>query len=179
MAKALYHKNQRVYVKPVGTWALIERVLPQWTKGLDEPIRVYYDVGMGREFAGEELQADTTNGEMFNGENAEWRIMRAHNKWQSAEETSRHPFPGTYPVVVTGEADWGGWRVPGAEYALGPTQVELQARLIATAPKFARLAQALMEWAKTSSDQIPEKLLEFTRTARELIAYVNEQEESQ
>ena len=27
MAKALFHKNQRVYVKPVGTWALIERVV--------------------------------------------------------------------------------------------------------------------------------------------------------
>ena len=24
MAKAQFHKNQRVYVKPVGTWALVE-----------------------------------------------------------------------------------------------------------------------------------------------------------
>jgi hypothetical protein len=45
MAKAQFHKNQRVYVKPVGTWALIERVIPHWAKGLDEPLRVYYDVG--------------------------------------------------------------------------------------------------------------------------------------
>ena len=27
MAKANFHKNQRVYVKPVGTWALVERVV--------------------------------------------------------------------------------------------------------------------------------------------------------
>ena len=26
MAKASFHKNQRVYVKPVGTWALIEKI---------------------------------------------------------------------------------------------------------------------------------------------------------
>ena len=51
MAKAQYHKNQRVYVKPVGTWALVERVIPHWAKGLDEPLRVFYDVGLGREFA--------------------------------------------------------------------------------------------------------------------------------
>ena len=58
MAKAQFHKNQRVYVKPVGTWALIEHVVPHWAKGLDEPIRVHYDVGLGREFAAEELLSE-------------------------------------------------------------------------------------------------------------------------
>ena len=42
MAKAQFHKNQRVYVKPVGTWALVERVVPHWAKGIEEPLRVYY-----------------------------------------------------------------------------------------------------------------------------------------
>jgi hypothetical protein len=177
MAKALYHKNQRVYVKPVGTWALVERVVPQWTKGLDEPIRVFYDVGLGREFGTEELQADTNNGEVFNGENSEWRVTRARNKWQSSEETSRHPFPGTYPVVVTGEAEWGGWRVPGSEYALSPTQIEHQARLIAVAPKLAALAKDLVAWGKESGASVPEKVLELTRFAHKLLAYVNEQDE--
>ena len=41
MAKAQFHKNQRVYVKPVGTWALIEHVVPHWAKGLDEPHPVF------------------------------------------------------------------------------------------------------------------------------------------
>ena len=58
MAKAQFHKNQRVYVKPVGTWALIERVVPHWAKGIDEPIRIHYDVGLGREFAAEELLSE-------------------------------------------------------------------------------------------------------------------------
>ena len=33
MAKAQFHKNQRVYVKPVGTWALVERVDPALDQG--------------------------------------------------------------------------------------------------------------------------------------------------
>ena len=49
MAKAVFHKNQRIYVKTVGTWSTIERVVPHWAKGLDEPLRIFYDVGLGRE----------------------------------------------------------------------------------------------------------------------------------
>jgi hypothetical protein len=56
MAKAKYHKSQRVFVKPVGTWAHVEAVVPKWVKGCDEPIKIAYDCGMGREFAQEELE---------------------------------------------------------------------------------------------------------------------------
>ena len=56
MAKALFHKNQRVFVRPVGTWAIIERVVPQWVKDVPEPLRVFYDVGLGRDFVATELQ---------------------------------------------------------------------------------------------------------------------------
>ncbi|HWY65523.1 MAG TPA: hypothetical protein VNX61_09930, partial [Rhizomicrobium sp.] len=117
MAKAQFHKNQRVYVKPVGTWALIERVVPHWVKGIEEPIRIHYDVGLGREFAADELRCEETQHDGLPPVHAQvWRIMRARNKWQPTEDCARHPVPGTYPVVVTGETDWGGWRVPGAEY---------------------------------------------------------------
>src|SRR4029078_6872572 len=51
MAKAKYHKSQRVFVKPVGTWAYVEAVVPKWIKGCEEPIKITYDCGMGREFA--------------------------------------------------------------------------------------------------------------------------------
>jgi hypothetical protein len=37
MAKAKYHKSQRVLVKPVGTWAHVEAVVPKWVKGCEEP----------------------------------------------------------------------------------------------------------------------------------------------
>src|SRR6185503_8475219 len=98
MARAQFHKNQRVYVRTVGTWALIERVVPQWTKGLEEPLRVYYDVGLGREFVAEELQAEALEPQVDGAE--PWRVTRAPNKWQSPSETVNHPYPGTHPVIV-------------------------------------------------------------------------------
>ena len=131
MAKAQFHKNQRVYVKPVGTWALIEHVVPHWAKGIDEPIRIHYDVGLGREFAAEELLSEEPLGDRSNQPRGNWRVVRARNKWQPAEDCARHPVPGTYPVVITGDTEWGGWRVPGAEYDLDPLKIEEQARLIA------------------------------------------------
>src|SRR5271157_2244678 len=141
MAKAQFHKNQRVYVKPVGTWALVEHVVPYWTKGLDEPLRVHYDCGLGREFTAEEIQAEEPLSEHAVPSTENWRVVRARNKWQPTEDCSRHPVPGTYPVVITGPAEWGGWRVPGAEYDLDPLKIERQARLIAAAPRFKAFAK--------------------------------------
>src|SRR5690242_2165685 len=169
MAKAAFHKNQRVYVKPVGTWALIERVVPHWAKGLDEPLRVFYDVGLGREFAAEELQFDNAQTEDVKGSD-KWRIVRAHNRWQAPQETTNHPFPGTYPVVVTGEADWGGWRVPGSEYALSPARMEQQARMIASTPQMMALLKELVETAK-KSPETPMAMRDSLKKAAGVIAY--------
>jgi hypothetical protein len=47
-------------VKPVGTFAHVEAVVPKWVKGCDEPIKISYDCGMGREFAQEELTAESS-----------------------------------------------------------------------------------------------------------------------
>jgi hypothetical protein len=173
MAKAQFHKNQRVYVRPVGTWALIEHVVPHWAKGLDEPIRVHYDVGLGREFAAEELQAEEpmTDKPVDNG--LHWRVVRARNKWQPNEDCARHPVPGTYPVVVTGEAEWGGWRVPGAEYDLDPGKVEQQARLIASAPKLASFASGLIAWARRSGEDMPSELVDLAHNAQDILAHID------
>ncbi len=173
MAKAQYHKNQRVYVRPVGTWALIEKVIPHWTKGLDEPLRVYYDVGLGREFAAEELQAEENVTETVGDGRDNWRIIRARNKWQPAVDCARHPIPGTYPVVITGEADWGGWRVPGAEYDLDPLKVEHQARLIAAAPRLADFASSLIDWARKSGEDMPTSLVDLAHAAQDILSQVN------
>jgi hypothetical protein len=172
MAKAAFHKSQRVYVKPVGTWALIERVVPHWTKGLDEPLRVFYDVGLGREFAADELQAEQPQSEETLRATESWRVIRARNKWQPAEDCARHPVPGSYPVVVTGEAEWGGWRVPGAEYDLDPNRIERQARLIATAPLLESFAQDLVDWARKSGEDMPTALVELAHQAQDLLARV-------
>jgi hypothetical protein len=172
MAKAQFHKNQRVYVKPVGTWALVEHVVPHWAKGIDEPLRIHYDVGLGREFAAEELLSEEPLSDSGPLHAAGWRVVRARNKWQPAEDCARHPVPGTYPVVVTGEAEWGGWRVPGAEYDLDPTRIEEQARLIAFAPQLAAFADALVEWARKSGEDMPNALAELAHRAQDILAEV-------
>jgi hypothetical protein len=174
MAKAQFHKNQRVYVKPVGTWALIERVVPHWAKGIDEPLRIYYDVGLGREFAADELQAEQPATDAQHHEAEQWRIMRARNKWQQPEDCVRHPIPGTYPIILTGQAEWGGWRVPGAEYDLDPYRVERQARLIAHAPRLESLARELVDWARKSGEEMPAALARLARDAHDVVTEVEQ-----
>jgi hypothetical protein len=173
MAKAQFHKNQRVYVKPVGTWALIEHVVPHWAKGLDEPIRVHYDVGLGREFTHDELQSEEPSNGEPKSHGDHWRVVRARNKWQPAEDCARHPVPGTYPVVVTGEAEWGGWRVPGAEYDLDPAKIERQARMIASSPKLFGFASGLIDWARKSGEDMPQSLGELAHEAQDVISAID------
>ena len=132
MAKAVFQKNQRVWVESVGAWAVIERIVPIWAKGFDEPVKVTYDVGLGRDFQGHELRAEQETDGGDEEEAGRWRLLRARNKWQSPDSCRHHPFPGSYPVVVTDANDWGGWRTPGAEYDRDPHKIEFQARLIAT-----------------------------------------------
>ncbi len=173
MAKAQFHKSQRVFVKPVGTWALIEHVVPHWAKGLDEPIRVHYDVGLGREFTADELQAEEPQGDAPHRETDHWRVVRARNKWQPAEDCARHPVPGTYPVVITGQAEWGGWRVPGAEYDLDPDKVERQARMIANSPRLCGFAQGLIDWARKSGEEMPNSLVELAHEAQDVLTAID------
>lgn len=173
MAKAQFHKSQRVFVKPVGTWALIERVVPHWAKGLDEPIRVHYDVSLGREFTADELQAEEPLPEGKQAEDGQWRVVRQRNKWQPEEDCARHPFPGTYPVVFTGKADWGGWRVPGAEYDLDPVKIERQARMIAGAPRLLHIATALVDWVRKSGEDMPSALVDLSNEAQDLLKAID------
>lgn len=153
MAKAVFHKHQRVFVRPVGTWALIEQVKPHWVKGVEEPVRISYDCGLGRDFTADELSEEETDKQ----DAGRWRLMRAKNKWQAPEECAHHPYPGTFPVVVTDRQDWGGWRVPGAEYDRNPTQIEYQARLIAASPTLLKIAEALTDFAQ-HPDELPDDL---------------------
>ncbi|GGB57989.1 MULTISPECIES: hypothetical protein [Henriciella] len=164
MAKALFHKSQRVFVKPVGTWALVEKVIPHWVKDVEEPLRVTYCVGLGRDFTGAELVSeDVMHGRdkmKTDHENAadDWRIQRVKNRWQEGDDTSGHPYPGTFPVVMTDENDWGGWRVPGSEYDRDPHKIEHQARLIVNSPKMLKVCRAIAELAAQSPDSVPQEL---------------------
>jgi len=168
MAKAQFHRHQRVFVEPVGTWAIIEKVNPAWVKGFDEPVRITYDCSLGREFSADELKAynqeDTGKDEAM----MHWRLMRARNKWQTPQDCPHHPQPGTYPIVVTDGQDWGGWRVPGAEYDRDPELIEMQARLIACAPKLLKLAADLKNHVRNETNGLDEDLVALAKRAESL-----------
>ncbi|MDH4385893.1 MAG: hypothetical protein QE280_10675 [Caulobacter sp.] len=173
MAKSVFQKNQRVWVEAVGAWAHVEKIVAIWAKGFDEPVRVTYDVGLGREFFAHELQP----GDQVSDSEAEggrWRLLRAKNKWQQPGDCSHHPFPGTYPVVVTDPNDWGGWRTPGAEYDRDPRRIERQARLIASAPALRAISRQIMDLVSEAPEDAPPAVLELARRSAAIDRYINE-----
>jgi hypothetical protein len=173
MAKALFHKGQRVFVKTVGTWAVIERVTPQWVKGVEEPLRISYDVGLGREFQAHELSAanrEPPRPDLIVAEN--WRVLRASNRLSTEARDPRHPHPGTFPVVATDEKDWGGWRVPMAEYDRDPQRIELQARIMANGQHLMRVALSLVEFTQDFPDDTPGGLLDLARQAEIVLGVI-------
>lgn len=165
VAKTVFQRNQKVWVESVGAWATIEKIVPVWAKGFDEPVRVTYDVGLGREFQASELKPEDRIDEAGVAATANWRILRARNKWQQESDCLHHPYPGTYPVVVTDPNDWGGWRTPGAEYDRDPRKIEFQARLIAAAPQLHAIARQLIELAADSPEDAPPALVALAQRA--------------
>jgi hypothetical protein len=93
MAKAKYHKSQRVFVKPVCTWAHVEAVAPKWVKGCEEPSKIAYGMGIAalRANAGTDPGASCVD------------IMGG----RALISCKHHPFPGTHPKVVTIDRNWG------------------------------------------------------------------------
>ncbi len=172
MAKAIFHKSQRVFVKPIGTWAHIEQVIPQWAQGVEEPIRVHYDVGMGKKFSADELESEGSNDARAVTLDGEWRVIRSQNKWRSADDCPHHPYPGTHPLVVTSDRDWGGWRVPGAEYNRDPHKVEQQAMLMTKVPAFTGILIELVKQADELEEDIPIGILDLARRAHEQLSEV-------
>lgn len=174
MAKAQFHKNQKVWVEAVGAWATVEKLKPIWTPGFDEPVRITYDVGLGRDFVASELKAEDALTLPEEEQHGAWRLMRARNKWSAPEDCPHHPVPGTFPVVVTDKSDWGGWRTPGAEYDRDPLRIEAQARLIACAPQLIALAKALNAFVADAPDDAPAEIQRLARIAGQLMRYVAE-----
>ncbi len=173
MAKAVFHKGQRVYVKPVATWAIVESVNPQWVKGVEEPLRVTYDAGLGRDFQAHELAAEDkepARPDLIETEN--WRVVRSVNRLSADARDPRHPYPGTYPVVVTDEADWGGWRVPMAEYDRDPNRIEHQSRIISNALRLMRVSRELIEFAQDYPHETPGQLVDLAQQAEMVLAAI-------
>ncbi len=172
MAKALFQRNQRVWVESVGVWGVVERINPIWAKGFDEPVKITYDLGLGREFQGHELRGEEPAG--LDDAGNHWRLLRAKNKWQEPNECLHHPLPGTYPIVVTDVQDWGGWRTPGAEYDRDPVKIERQARLITSAPALHALARDLIALVADVPEDAPPSVLALAERAVALERYIQE-----
>jgi hypothetical protein len=167
MAKALFHKSQRVYVKPVGTWVPIERVVPHWVKGVDEPLRITYDCGLGRLFHAHELASEETMHRMDRCDEdddddmliEQWRVVRRLMKWRSGDgQVVLGVTPGTYPAVATDDGPNSGWRVPATDYDRDPARIEHQARMIAHTPDLFRLARKMSEFASAHPADVPAEL---------------------
>ena len=174
MAKAQFHRNQKVWVESVGAWATVEKIVPVWARGFDEPVRITYDVGLGREFQPHELRAEESIDSDDPFALGHWRLLRAKNKWQTKEDCGHHPCPGSYPIVVTDKNDWGGWRTPGAEYDRDPRKIEMQARLITAAPKLLDVARELHAMVADAPEQVPDEFQALARRCGAIIRGLSE-----
>jgi len=173
MAKALFHKGQRVFVKSVGTWAAVEQVLPQWVKGCEEPLKVFYDVGLGREFAAHELVGEEGRKQRrFDDDIENWRVLRLRCHWEFDGAGSNGGRRSTFPVVVTDPLDWGGWRVPKAEYDRDPDRIEFQARILANGLRLLRVARELALFAE-EHDNLPPALAELAARCDDILREVH------
>ena len=177
MAKAHFHKMQRVYVKPVGTWALVEQVIPHWVKDVAEPLKVTYECGLGRQFQANELVSEQA---MFADEPADqddlmlehWRIGRRSTKWRTATGHHSDDNLGTFPVILTDEGDVGGWRVNPADFDRDPNRVEHQSRMIVQTPDLLRIARRVAEIAAENPENFPEDLLPVAKQCATILRYV-------
>ncbi len=171
MAKALFHKSQRVFVKPVGTWAVIESVVPHWVKDVNEPLRITYDCGLGRPFHAHELvseQAVHNQSRIVDGDDdmmlEHWHIDRRTIKWRPSEFGVTLANPGTYPVIATDESSTDGWRVSGGEYDRDPQRIEHEARMIVHTPDLMRVARRIAEYASDHPETFPSELKSVAQT---------------
>ncbi len=179
MAKALFHKMQRVYVKPVGTWAHVEQVIPHWVKDVDEPLRITYECGLGRQFHAQELMAEQSMYQGTTDNDADedptmqcWTIARRVARWHQEFSPQSPTHPGTYPAVVTEEDGTGGWRVSKAEFDRDPQRIEHQARMIVRTPELLRVARQIAEFAADQPEDMPKDLQQVATACSSILRFV-------
>jgi hypothetical protein len=74
-------------------------------------------------------------------------------------------------MIVTAERDWGGWRVPGAEYDLDPYRIEPE--IIVRAPIFMKLLEKFVEHAELEPENLSDDLTKLAQIARRIISEVS------
>ena len=99
MARAQFQKGQKVWVESVGAWAQIEKVLPVWAKGFDEPVRITYEVGLGREFQAAELQLPAEDN-LAATALGDWRVRLALSVTGEVQIAAEPLSPTVQPVAL-------------------------------------------------------------------------------
>jgi len=74
---------------------------------------------------------------------------------------------------VTTERDWGGWRVPGAEYDLDPYRIEHQAEIIVRAPILLKLLEEFVERAEQEPENLSEDMTKLAQLACRIISEIS------
>ena len=74
---------------------------------------------------------------------------------------------------MTTERDWGGWRVPGAEYDLDPYRIEHQAEIIVRAPILLKLLEEFVERAEQEPENLSEDMTKLAQLARRIISEIS------
>ncbi len=77
-------------------------------------------------------------------------------------------------MVVTTDRDWGGWRVPGAEYDLDPYRIEHQAQLIVRAPLFMKLLEEFLQLADQEPENLSHDMTKLAQIARRVLSEVTD-----
>lgn len=74
---------------------------------------------------------------------------------------------------MTTERDWGGWRVPGAEYDLDPYRIEHQAEIIVRAPILLKLLEEFVERAEQEPENLSEDMTKLAQLACRIISEIS------
>jgi len=142
-----------------------------WAKGIDEPLRVYYDVGLGREFAADELQAEQPLAE--NGHAA----TRIGASCAPGINGSRRKIAHAIPSRHLSDRYHGAGRVgrlarPGAEYDLDPLRIERQA---ASSPAYParKLRAGTGPMGAQVRREMPVALADLAHQAQDILANVD------
>jgi hypothetical protein len=100
---------------------------------------------------------------------AAWPQSLEERRAIRASPSSRHASHGR-PT----ERDWGGWRVPGAEYDLDPYRIEHQAEVIVRAPIFMKLLEEFLEHAEQEPENLSDDLTKLAQVARRILGELAE-----
>ena len=159
MAKAVFQRNQKVWVENVGAWAMIEKIDAGLGQGLRRAGARHLRRRPRPAVPGPRAARRGPDWRYAAGRRRRVRLAADAGPQQVADAGGLRrtiPIPAPIPVVVTDLGDWGGWRVPGAEYDRDPRRIEWQARLIACTPALRQIAREVLALVSEAADVPPE-----------------------